>query len=95
MADVLERGPASGSGPNVGVAERSIAGDCKSLLKGAVVRIHPLTPNCFIAQQVEHTPDEGEVTGSNPVEATRHGKRCSQLCETPEGTGGKQMLDWV
>lgn len=30
---------------NVGMAEWSIAGDCKSPLKGAVVRIHLPTPN--------------------------------------------------
>lgn len=44
-----ERGIVSGENPqascnNVGLAERPIAGDCKSLSKDAVVRIHHPTP---------------------------------------------------
>lgn len=35
---------------------------------GSIPVFHPI--RAFIAQLVEHTPDKGEVTGSNPVKRT-------------------------
>lgn len=65
----------TGSNPVPLAKQGSIAqvGQSTRLITESVqVRNRVESPNCFIAQLVERSPDKGEVTGSSPVEATKH-----------------------